>query len=127
MSDQPLQLVVVLADGRHEFPIEPAVARAVLAENGQAPATDDRGELQDLLLRYFAEGLHLHQRHSRSDVDQDSDTMVHLSDSSGGSWAIPARHILAIAVVDPTAPRGPGKAFGFGSADRVRGRYANPD
>ena len=53
--------------------------------------------------------------------------MVHLSDNQGGIWAIPARHILALAVVDPSAPRRPGRMFGFGSSDRARGRYANPD
>lgn len=127
MSDQPLQIVVFLADGRHEFPIKPATARAILADGGHDGATADRGQLQEQLLHYFAEGLHLHGRRSRSEGDQDSDTMIHLSDSGGGTWAIPARHILAIAVVDPTAPRGPGETFGFGSADRGRGRYANPD
>jgi hypothetical protein len=127
VSDQPLQLVVVLADGRHEFAIEPEAARALLADTEQASVTEYRGELQELILHYFAEGLHLHRRGSRSDLDQDSDTMVHLSDSQGGIWAIPARHILALAVVDPEAPRRPGRVFGFGSADRGRGRYANPD
>jgi hypothetical protein len=88
VSDQPLKIIVVLADGSHEFAIEPGTARAILAENSQVPATDDRSELQELLLHYFAEGLHLHRRRSRSDIDQEYLSFVHMSEIECGFFLL---------------------------------------
>lgn len=137
MSDQPLQLVVVLASGRQVFDLDLATARTLLADT--APPADgaqgadtatqagDRADLQEQLVRHFAAGLHMRGRHARTEGDPDLDTMLHVSDGDGGRWVIPARNILAIGVVDPSAPAESARAVTFGSEERGRGRYANPD
>jgi hypothetical protein len=130
MAGGDLSIVLVTVDGNERvFPISVQRARDLFRENRTALRyegwpegafdAEERGAVRELLIKYFASSLRLYPRRSGPDAEaQHRDVMLWMSDDArGAAWAIPARNVIALAVVDPEASGGLGFRFGFDSGE----------